>query len=78
MTGVPTTNDCSSHCPRAKGDRLSVPVSRLLVQLECQAVARPSLCKLLILLRLGRCDLAEARCETAFAGKILRLRAKYA
>ena len=53
-------------------------VSRLLVQLECQAVARANFYKLLILLRLGLCDLAEARCETTFAGKILRLRAKYA
>jgi len=48
------------------------------VQLECQAVVRAIFYKLLILLRLGRCDLAETRCETAFAGKILRLRAKYA
>jgi hypothetical protein len=69
MTGVPTTNDCSSHCPRAKGDRLSVPVSRLFVQLECQAVARAIFYKFLILLRLGSCDLAEARCETTFVGK---------
>jgi hypothetical protein len=78
MTGVPTRNACSSRCPRSKGDRLSVPVSHLLVQLECQAVVRLIFYKLLILLRLGRCDLAEARCETTFARKILRLCAKYA
>jgi hypothetical protein len=64
--------------PVLKATGFLSPVSRLLVQLECQAVARPILCKLLILRRLGRCDLAEARCETTFAEKILRLCAKYA
>jgi hypothetical protein len=44
-------------------------VARLLVQLECQAVVRPIFYKLLILLSLVRYDLAEARCETTFAGK---------
>ena len=78
MTGVPTTNDCSSHCPRSKGDRLSVPVSHLLVQLEFQAVVRAMFYKLLILLRLGRRDLAEAHCETTFTGKNSDCNAKYA
>lgn len=64
--------------PVLKATGFLSPVSRLLVQLECQAVVRAMFYKLLILLSLGRCDLAEARCETTFAGKILRLRAKYA
>ena len=38
--------------PVLKATGFLSPVSRLLVQLECQAVARPILCKLLILLSL--------------------------